>query len=150
MVLVDEAAENVSPTDIFGASCRWVEERRVRGSQIEPAMWSVGVVVLHVGVQHAIEMPTAQDERPVKELSSNRSHPALSEGVGLRGSDRGEDHLRPFGLEHLVEGTGELLIAVADEVAYRCLGIVTVEAEVQYPATSTSTSCRNACGGIGT
>jgi len=85
---VYEAAENVSPTDLFGASCRWVEERRVRGSQIEPAMWSVGVVVLHVCVQHAIEMPTAQDERPVKELSSNRSHPSLSEGVGLWGSDR--------------------------------------------------------------
>jgi hypothetical protein len=84
VVLVDEAAENVSPTDLFGTSCRWVEERRVRGKpEIEPAMWSVGVVVLHVCVQHAIEMPTAQDERPVKELSSNRSHPSLSEGVGL-------------------------------------------------------------------
>ena len=82
MVLVDEAAENVSPMDIFGASCRWEGERRVRGSQIEPAMWSVGVVVLHVGVQDAIEMPTAQDERPIKELSSHRSHPSLSEGVG--------------------------------------------------------------------
>ena len=134
MVLVNEAAENVSPTDIFGASCRWVEERRVRGRQIEPAMWTVGVVVLHVGAQGAIEMPTAQDERPVKELSSHRSHPSLSEGVGLRGSDRGEDHLRPFGLEHLVEGTGELLIAVADEEAYRCPGIVTVEGEVFSPA----------------
>ena len=75
-------------------------------------------------------MPTAQDERPVKELSSHRSHPSLSEGVGLWGSDRGENHPGPFGLEHLLEGTGELLIAVADEVAYRCLGIITVEAEV--------------------
>src|SRR5437879_12073846 len=37
-------------------------------------------------------MPAAKDERPVKELSSNRSHPSLSEGIGLRGSDRGEDH----------------------------------------------------------
>ena len=130
MVLVNEVAEKVSLTDVFGPSCRWVEERRVRGSQIEPAMGTVGVVVLHVGVQDVIEMPTTQDERPVKELSSNRPHPSLSEGVGLWGSDRGEDHLHPFGLEHLVEGTGELLIAVADEVAYGCLGIVTVEGEV--------------------
>jgi len=88
VVLVNEVAENVSPTDVFGASCRWVEERRVRGSQIEPAMGTVGVVVLHVGVQDAIEMPTTQEERPVKELGSNRSHPSLSEGVGLWGSDR--------------------------------------------------------------
>jgi len=88
--------------------------------------------VLHVGAQDAIDMPTVQDERPVKELSSNGSHPSLSEGVGLWGSDRGEDHLRPFGLEHLVEGTGELLIAVADEVAYGCLGIVTAEGEVSH------------------
>jgi hypothetical protein len=95
MVLVNEVAENVSPTDVFGASCRWVEERRVRGSQIEPAMGTVGVVVLHVGVQDVIEMPTTQDERPVKELSSNRSHPSLSEGVGLWGSDRGEDDFAP-------------------------------------------------------
>jgi hypothetical protein len=93
-------------------------------------MWSVGVVVLHVGVQDAIEMPTAQDERPVKELSSHRSNPSLSEGVGLWGSDRGEDHLRPFGLEHLIEGTGELLIPVADEVAHRRHGIVSIEGEV--------------------
>ncbi len=83
MVLVNEVAENVTPTDVFGASCRWVEERRVRRSQIEPAMGTVGVVVLHVGVQDAIEIPTTQVERPVKELSSNRSHPSLSEGVGL-------------------------------------------------------------------
>jgi len=75
-------------------------------------------------------MPTAQDEHPVEELSSNRSHPSLSEGVGLGGSDRGEDHLRPFGLEHLVEGTGELIVAIADEVAYRCPAIITVEGEV--------------------
>src|SRR6266496_693263 len=93
-------------------------------------MGTGGVVVLHVGLQDAIEMPTTQEERPVKELSSNRSHPSLSEGVGLWGSDRGGDHLRPFGLEHLVEGTGELLIAVADEVAHRRHGIVTVEGEV--------------------
>jgi hypothetical protein len=93
-------------------------------------MGTVGVVVLHVGGQDGIEMPTTQDERPVKELSSNRPHPSLSEGVGLWGSDRGEDHLHPFGLEHLIEGTGELLIAVADEVAYGSLGIVTVEGEV--------------------
>ena len=109
---------------------RWVEERRVRGSQIEPAMGTVGVVVADIGVQEAIEMPTAQDERPVKELGSNRPHPSLSEGVGLRGSDRGEDHPGPFGLEHLVEGAGELLIAVADEEAHRWLGFVTIEGEV--------------------
>jgi hypothetical protein len=89
MVLVNEAAENVSPTEVFGASYRWAEERGVRGSQIESAMGTVGVVVLYVGVQDAIEMPPTQDERPVKELSSNRSHPSLSEGVGLWGSDRG-------------------------------------------------------------
>jgi hypothetical protein len=90
--------------DIFGASCGSVEERRVRGSQIEPAMGTVSVVVLHVGVQHAIEMPTAQDECPVKELSSHRSHPSLSEGVGLWGSDRGEDHSGPFGLNTSSKG----------------------------------------------
>ncbi len=83
MVLVDKAAENVSPTHVFGASCRWVQERRVRSSQIEPAMWTVGVVVADICVQEAIEMPTAQDECPVKELSSNGPHPSLSEGVGL-------------------------------------------------------------------
>ena len=30
-------------------------------------MWSVGVVGLHIDVQGAIELPTAQDEHPVKE-----------------------------------------------------------------------------------
>ncbi len=70
---MNEAAENVSTTGIVGTGCRWVEERRARGSQIEPAMWTVGVVVPHVGVQEMIEVSTAQDERPVNELSPNRS-----------------------------------------------------------------------------
>src|SRR5712691_1192831 len=75
-------------------------------------------------------MAPAQDEGPIEELSSNRSHPSLSVSVGLRGSDRREDHPGPFGLEHLIEGTGELLIAVADEEAHLCRGFVTIEGEV--------------------
>jgi hypothetical protein len=115
VVLVNEAAENVSPMDIFDASCWWVEERRVGRSQIKPAMWSVGVVVLHVGLQDAIEVSTAQDQRPVKELGSNRPHPSLSEGVGLRGTDGRADDPRTLGGEHGVEGARELGVAVADE-----------------------------------
>jgi hypothetical protein len=87
VVLVNKAAENVSPTHVFGASCRWVQERRVRGSQIEPAMGAVGIVVLQIGVQEAIEMPTTQDERegctycdPVADLVSSRR--LISNGGG--------------------------------------------------------------------
>jgi hypothetical protein len=43
--------------NVFGASFVRIEERRVGDSQIEPAMGTVRVVVLHVGGQDAVEMP---------------------------------------------------------------------------------------------
>jgi hypothetical protein len=66
-------------------------------------MRAMAVVVLHVGPEHAVEMPASEDEHPVQALRPDGSDPSLGEGVRVRSADRGEDHLGSFRAEDLVE-----------------------------------------------
>jgi len=55
---------------------RWAElERSVRPGR---------VVVAHVLVQDALEVPWPQDQQPVQAVAAHRAHPALGERVGLK------------------------------------------------------------------
>ena len=95
MVLVNEVAENVSPTDVFGASYRWAEERRVRGSQIESAMGTVGVLVLYVGVKTRSRCrrprTSVQSRSSARTVLTHRSAKALA--FGDRTGEAFEDSL---------------------------------------------------------
>jgi hypothetical protein len=79
VVLVDDAAENVSPTGVSGASSRWVEERRVRGSQIEPAM----------GRTKWRTLTLANSCRRIR-LSQHRLQANTGNGPGVRSASRQE------------------------------------------------------------
>ena len=78
-------------------------------------MRSLAVVVFGVGAEHMVEMLASENQGPVQALGPDRADPALGVRVRVRSSDRGEDHIRPFRAEHLVEGTGELRVVVADQ-----------------------------------
>src|SRR5674536_220515 len=78
-------------------------------------MRSFLVVVLHVGPQNPVEVPGAEDQRPVQTVGASGLHPALGEGVRVRGPDRCADHANPFAGEDIIKGAGELGVAVADE-----------------------------------
>jgi hypothetical protein len=80
-------------------------------------VWSVRVVVGHVGLQHTFKVVASEDEDPVEAFAAYGADPAFGVGVGLRGSHRGRDDVDAVGPEDLVEEAGELGVAVADKEA---------------------------------
>lgn len=93
-------------------------------------MGTMGVVVVDVVAEKPLEMPSSENERPVQTLRTHRFHPSLGERVRLRGANRCEDHLDTLGSEDLVEGAGELGIAVADQEAQGEVSLGEAEGEV--------------------
>ena len=77
-------------------------------------MWPVLVVVAAVDAEHVLEMTAAEDEDSVEAVSADCAHPALGEGVRVRGLDRRADHLDALRSEDLVEGVAELRVAIVD------------------------------------
>jgi hypothetical protein len=84
-------------------------------------VWPVLVVVPAVDAEHLLEMASAENQNPVEAVGANRPHPALSEGVRVRGLDRRADHLDALRPEDLVEGVAELRVAIVDEEPERLL-----------------------------
>jgi len=90
----------------------------------------LAVVVLRVGAKHEIEVPASEDQGPVQALGSDRPNPALCVRVGVRRLDRGEDHLRPFRTEDLVEGAGELGVPVVDQEPHSLRATLEVHGQI--------------------
>jgi hypothetical protein len=61
------------------------------------------------------------DQHPVQALLPHGSYPPLSEGVGVRRLDWCLDDLEAIGGKDVVEGAGELAVAIANE-ELRCAG----------------------------
>ncbi len=116
LVLVDQATQHVAPPD--GCADSWPGNRigpRIWRLQAEASMRPSGVVVRDVAPKHSLQVTAADHEDPVQTLGPDCANPPLRECVRSRGSDRGLDDLHALGAEHLVEGTGELGVPVADE-----------------------------------
>ena len=84
-------------------------------SQSERSMWPVGVVMLDVDAQGALELSATCDQEPVKTFTADCSDPAFSERVGVRRAKRRADYLDALALEDVVESAAELAVAVADQ-----------------------------------
>jgi hypothetical protein len=115
VVLVDQPTQHVPSADLERIDRCWIRSLRFRRRERDRAMRSVEVVVLLVGPEDPIEMPAAEDERPVQALGSDRLDEALGERVRVRCPDRGEDHLRSLRAEDLIKGSGELRVTVTDQ-----------------------------------
>ena len=98
-VVVDEAAEAVESLDWACAELRW----RVRGSEPEPAVGTLAVVVLDVLADDVREVALVADQDPVEALAADRADEPLGIGVRDRRSDWGEDRADPFAREDGVE-----------------------------------------------
>src|SRR6266542_6406728 len=59
-----------------------------------------------------------EDQQPVKTLAADGANEALRVRVCLWCADRRVDHFDPFAAEDLVEGRGELAVAVVDQEAH--------------------------------
>jgi hypothetical protein len=77
----------------------------------------VPVVMAGVLAEDRPQVPFAVDEHPVGALGSCGAYPPLGIAVRARGPRRGLDHLHALGGGDLVEGGGELGVAVPDEEA---------------------------------
>jgi hypothetical protein len=73
------------------------------------------VVVAAVDAEHVLEMTAPDDEGPVEAVGADRAHPTLREGVRVRGLNWRADDLDALGAEDLIEGVGELGVAIVDE-----------------------------------
>ena len=72
----------------------------------------MGVVVVDVGAQYALELATACDQEPVEAVTADAADPAFGERVCLRSAKRSADDPDALAAESLVEGIGELAVAV--------------------------------------
>lgn len=104
----------------------------VWGAQIDTLalMAAARVVVVHVAVQDAMEMPGAGDEDPVGQVTSNRVDPAFGEGVHSWRLRCGEHRVDTDGREYRSEGRGELRITITDQVSEPVSGILEIGREI--------------------
>jgi len=89
--------------------------RRVGHPEVEPTVRAPPVVVSHVLTKHSLEVTATKHERPVEALTPDGPHPALGEGIGLRGSEWGEHGANAVGREDGVEAPRVLGVAIADQ-----------------------------------
>ena len=78
-------------------------------------MRPVLVVVQRVGREDVLEVAAADDQDPVEAFAAHAADPALGVRPRPRCAHRRLDHADAFGAEDLVEVTGELAVAVADQ-----------------------------------
>ena len=88
---------------------------RERWLLVERAVWAVGVVVVDVVDDEALDLLLVPDDGAVEEFSSDRADPAFGKRICDRGADGGLEDLEAFGSEDLVEGVDELAAAVTHE-----------------------------------
>jgi hypothetical protein len=111
-VLVDQAAQYIAPSDL--ASAHAVGRRTVSAwcQKVESAMGPRLVVLAHVGAEAPAGGGLARARAPSPSTRLLLSRPTGPKSVGVRGLDRGSDHARALGGEHLVEGHGDLRVTV--------------------------------------
>ena len=78
-------------------------------------MRAFAVVMLDVDPQDMFEMSAADDQEPVEALVADRADESLRVGVRLRRLHQRVDDRDSFAAEQLVEGGGELAVAVVDQ-----------------------------------
>src|SRR5437879_5582120 len=82
-------------------------------------MRPMAVVVPDVDVQDALELRTAEDQDPIETFAPQRADEAFGVRVGARCPDWRSDDLDALASEHLVEGAGELTVAIVNQETSR-------------------------------
>ena len=80
----------------------------------------MGVVVVDVDAQDALELPAAGDQDPVEAVAADGTDPAFRECVCLWRAKWGADDLDAFAAENIVEVAAELAVTIVDQEASRC------------------------------
>jgi hypothetical protein len=83
-------------------------------------MRPVGVVVVDVDAQDALELSAAGDQEPIEAVAASRANEALSDRVRLRRSKWRADDLDAFAFEDVVEVAAEFAVSIVDQEAGWC------------------------------
>jgi hypothetical protein len=110
---VHEAAETIAAADV--AARRLRDLFRFGRLKRESAVGAFAVVVLDVDGQDVFEVAAPDEQQPVETLVADGTDESLRVGVRLRRLHRRVDDRDSFAAEDLVEGGGELAIAIVDQ-----------------------------------
>jgi len=83
-------------------------------------MRPVGVVVVGVDAEDALELFAAGDQEPVETVAADGADEAFGERVCLRSAKWGADDLDAFASEDVVEGGAEFAVAIVDQEPRGC------------------------------
>jgi hypothetical protein len=116
-VLVQEAAKQIASVDSGRLILADDSQSRTGrwGLKRQRPVRAMGVVVRDVDPKGLFEVASANDQQPVQALGADGLHPALGNGVGVGGLDRRTDDLRTDRAPEVIEGPGELAVAVAEQ-----------------------------------
>lgn len=84
---------------------------------IQRAVRGMFVVVTDVDREDSFEVSSAHDQDPVETFATDGADPPFDEGIRARCAYGCADCSDAVGAEHLVEGRGELAVAVVDQKA---------------------------------
>jgi hypothetical protein len=79
-------------------------------------MRSGSVEIVHIRVEHAVELFLMQDEQMIKALTSHTAQEPLTDGIGSRGVIGGFEHLDVTRSSQPRETHSNLAIVITDEV----------------------------------
>ena len=115
---MQETAESVASLELVDSGERGWWRRwlgRDGWAAAERSVRPLGVVVIDVDAQDAVELARADDQQPVQALGPRGPDEALGVCVGLWQSEWRLDHRDALGAKDLVRSAGELRVAVADQ-----------------------------------
>jgi hypothetical protein len=130
LILVDEAAEAVAPSDLVDVGWRAAGERARGRSLIEGAVRPVTVVVAFGLAEYGCRVSLIDDQEAVEKFAADRPDEALGDCVCSRCLHRRLDDADVDGGEYGVESGGELAVAVTEEESEVPVGVVEVHEQV--------------------
>jgi hypothetical protein len=80
---VDQAAEEITPFDLWHDRHRVDVALLVRYSKLDPAVRWLGVVTTSVARRNTVEMTASEDQGPVQGFVAQCLHGPLGKGIGL-------------------------------------------------------------------
>ena len=112
---MNQPTEPISSHDPPGGPDGSRFDRPQRRRLVPATVRTVHVVMVGVLGQHQHQLPTAEDQHPIQQLTPNRAHPPLRVGVRLWRPHRRAKHPDPLSGEDRDERGGEPGVAIVDQ-----------------------------------
>ena len=126
----DRRADRGGKPHLAGHRRRRPDRRVDPAAPAQAPVRTMTVVVIDIDPKHLLQVPSPDDQQPVKTLGPDRPDPSLREGVRVGRLHRGDQHLGPVRAEHIIKATGELRVTVAEHKAQSSPSLVEYQEQV--------------------